>query len=214
MSLVVIVNNGNDMVIATDKRIINTNNGVAIEFTDNNVKRFITPQGYVVTYNGDIEQGKVSIPVMLKDFIENAKDYLTIDEFISKLQEYIGKRLIHYGLHSIEADIQVSGFNGYPITKILKLVNMGIIDYNRQFILEGSTNTAQKEIETICSSEEYLSGEYDMSVSNMISLARRLILESSKKETGKFGICPVSSECDIVTIQKGKVNIVILDKEN
>lgn len=211
MSLVVIVNNGNDMVIATDKRIINTNNGVATGFTDNNVKRFITPQGYIVTYNGDIVQGNVSIPIMLKDFIENTKDYLIIDEFILKLREHIAKNLIHYGLRSMEVDIHVSGFNRYPITKILKLKNMEIIDGKQHFILGGSLNTAQKEIETICSSQEYLNGEYDMGVSNMISLARRLILEASKKETGKFGICPVSSECDIVTIEKGKVNIVISD---
>ena len=81
MSLVLILNNGYDMVVATDKRIINTdNNNVLIGFTDNNKKHFITPQNYVITFNGDISNKHISIIELVNAFVSKTVDDISINE--------------------------------------------------------------------------------------------------------------------------------------
>ena len=201
MSLVVILNNGSDIVIATDKRIIYTDvNDVVTRVDDNCRKMFFTPQQYVVTFNGDIGNQYVSIDKLIVDFIKKTTQYVSINDYIIKLRDFINTALLLTKSTQLEASVQVSGINNYPMTKELKIDTMEICDYNNQFILCGSYHTANEEVNKICESPEYINGELNMNVDYMKRLAGELIRISSKKEKGKYDVCPISSDYDLAII--------------
>ena len=200
MSLVVILNNQRDKVVANDKRIIHTKNEIVTYVDDSSKKIFITPQNYVVTFCGDIRNDCISVPDLLCDFVTKTKENISIEGYIKTLRDFVNNFFVQQKLVPLNAKIQVSGINNYPITKGLNLENMEIVDYNRQFILCGSIDTASEEVQKICNSPEYKNGELNMTISYMETLARDLIKISSQKEVGKYGVCPVSQTCDIVRI--------------
>ena len=205
MSLVLILNNGYDMVVATDKRIINTDdNNVLIGFTDNNKKHFITPQNYVITFNGDISNKHISIIELINSFVSKTVDDISINEYIIRLRDFIYNKFVQANIPFLNSSVQVSGINNYPVTMELKIENMEIVKYNNLFILCGSTNAANKEVEKIRASQEYKDGTLDMSISSMKSLAQRLMELASKNEVGRYGVCPVSPNYDIIVLERNK----------
>lgn len=202
MSLVVILNNQRDMIVATDKRIIHTENEIVTYIDDNSKKIFRTPQNYVVTFCGDISNDYISVPDLLCDFVTKTTENISVEGYIKTLRDFVNNFFVQQKLVPLNAKIQVSGINNYPITKEINLENMKIIDYNSQFILCGSVDTANEEVQKICNSPEYKNGELNMTISYMETLARNLIKISSQREVGKYGVCPISQTCDIVRIEK------------
>lgn len=201
MSLVVILNNGYDMVIATDKRIIYTDsNDVVTRIDDDCRKMVFTPQQYVVTFNGDISNEHISLKDLILKFANITIKNVSIQEYMIELRNFINSAMIQSGSPPLKAFVQVSGINQYPITHELSLENMMISDLNRQFVLCGSTNTANEEVKKICESPEYINGELNMDVDYMKRLAGELIEISSKKEKGKYGVCPISGGFDLAII--------------
>ena len=202
MSLVVILNNGESIVAATDKRIVYATNGVIDKISDSNKKIFITPQGYTVSFNGDVLLNEISLIDLLKRFIESTKKQISIDTYTKKLRKFLKSAFLKARIPTFNAVVQVSGINIRPKTKILQLQGMKIFDQNKQFMLCGANEVAKGIIEKICDSEEYKNAEFQMSVPYMVSLARKLIEAAAEKEVGKDGICPVSRDSDIVLIDK------------
>ena len=202
ISLAVILNSQRDMVVATDKRIIHTKNEIVTYVDDNSKKIFITPQNYVVTFCGDISNEYISVSDLLCDFVTKTTENISIEGYIKTLRDFVNNFFVQQKLVPLNAKIQVSGINNYPITKGLNLENMEIISCNRQFILCGSIDTANEKVQKICNSPEYKNGELNMTISCMETLARYLIKISSQRDVGKYGVSPISPTCDIVRVER------------
>ena len=67
------------MIVATDKRIIHTENEIVTYIDDNSKKIFRTPQNYVVTFCGDISNDYISVPDLLCDFVTKTTENISVE---------------------------------------------------------------------------------------------------------------------------------------